>query len=245
MTARFDALLFDAGGIFVVPDPVTTGMVLEPLGGTTSVGRLVRAHYAGMAAIDASTREHDAESIERISWRPYRLAYAREAGVAADRCDEAARQLSRVFSAFLWKFVLVESVSALWRLHLEGVRVGIVSNASGQIERTLAYEGVAQVGEGSGVPVVIVTDSNVVGVAKPDPRVFDDSIRAMGVDPRRIAYVGDSYVNDVGGARNAGLVPILFDPYGFHPDADCERIASVHELVAMMDPRTRAGWGSN
>jgi putative hydrolase of the HAD superfamily len=245
MTARFDALLFDAGGIFVVPDPVTTGMVLEPLGGTTSVGRLVRAHYAGMAAIDASTREHDAESIERISWRPYRLAYAREAGVAADRCDEAARQLSRVFSAFLWKFVLVESVSALWRLHLEGVRVGIVSNASGQIERTLAYEGVAQVGEGSGVPVVIVTDSHVVGVAKPDPRVFDDAIRAMGVDPGRIAYVGDSYVNDVGGARNAGLVPILFDPYGFHPDADCERIASVHELVAMMDPRTRAGWGSN
>ena len=78
MTARFDALLFDAGGIFVVPDPVTTGMVLEPHGGTTSVARLVRAHYAGMAAIDASTREHDAASIERISWRPYRLAYARD-----------------------------------------------------------------------------------------------------------------------------------------------------------------------
>ena len=245
MTARFDALLFDAGGIFVVPDPVTTGMVLESHGGTTSVATLVRAHYAGMAAIDASTREHDAASIERISWRPYRLAYAREAGVPEERRDEAARALARVFSAFLWKFVLVESVSALWRLHLEGVRIGIVSNASGQIERTLAYEGVAQVGEGSGVPVIIVTDSHVVGVAKPDPRIFADAIRAMGVDPGRIAYIGDSYVNDVGGARNAGMVPLLYDPFDFHVGADCERLGSLHDLVAMMDPRTGAGWGSN
>ena len=33
MSKRFDALLFDAGGVFVVPDPLTTGMVLEPFGG--------------------------------------------------------------------------------------------------------------------------------------------------------------------------------------------------------------------
>lgn len=59
-----------------------------------------------------------------------------------------------------------------------------MSNASGQIEKTLAYEGVAQVGNSSGVPVIIVTDSHVVGVAKPDARVFADAIRAMGMSPR-------------------------------------------------------------
>ena len=47
MTKRFDALLFDAGGVFVVPDPLTTGMVLEPFGGTTSPGALPLCRHGG------------------------------------------------------------------------------------------------------------------------------------------------------------------------------------------------------
>jgi putative hydrolase of the HAD superfamily len=86
---------------------------------------------------------------------------------------------------------------------LLGTRIGIVSNASGQIERTLANENVCQVGDGSGVPVLIVTDSHVVGVAKPEPEIFDAAIAVMHVPRERIAYIGDSYINDVGGARNA------------------------------------------
>ena len=62
MSKRFDALLFDAGGVFVVPDPLTTGMVLEPFGGTTKLGALVRCHYAGMAAIDEATASQAAGS---------------------------------------------------------------------------------------------------------------------------------------------------------------------------------------
>ena len=122
-------------------------------------------------------------------------------------------------------------MAGLWRLHLAGVRIGVVSNASGQIERTLANENICQVGAGSGVPVLIVTDSHVVGVAKPEPEIFNEAIDVMNVPRDRIAYVGDSFVNDVGGARNAGLHPLLLDPFGFHLDKDCERIASLHELV--------------
>lgn len=231
MTKRFDAVLFDAGGIFVVPDPLTTGMVLEPFGGTTNLSTLVRSHYAGMAAMDVASNEQDASSIERISWSSYRQAYAQQAGVPEAQVVAAAGALLRVFSAFLWRFPLHESVAGLWRLHLLGTRMGIVSNASGQIERTLANENICQVGEGSGVPVLIITDSHVVGVAKPEAEVFAEAIAVMDVSRERIAYVGDSYVNDVGGARNAGLVPLLLDPYGFHEGADCERITSLHEMI--------------
>ncbi|MBM3805942.1 MAG: HAD hydrolase-like protein [Actinobacteria bacterium] len=234
MTRRFDALLFDAGGVFLVPDPLTTGMVLEPFGGTTNLGKLVRCHYAGMAAIDDATTSQAAGSIDQISWISYRRAYARESGVPVKSVDKAAEALLRVFSAFLWRFPLHESVAALWRLHLIGVRIGIVSNASGQIERTLANENVCQVGEGSGVPVLIVTDSYVVGVAKPESQIFDEAVGVMDVPRERIAYIGDSYVNDVGGARNALLNPVLLDPFGFHFDKDCERIASLHDLVAFV-----------
>ena len=231
MAKNFDAILFDAGGIFVVPDPLTTGMVLEPFGGTTNISQLVRCHYAGMAAIDQATASQAASSIDQISWVSYRQAYAREAGVPEKNVSDATNALLKVFSAFLWRFPLHESVAALWRLHLAGVRIGIVSNASGQIEQTLANENVCQVGEGSGVPVLIVTDSHVVGVAKPEPAIFDEAISVMNVPRDRIAYVGDSFVNDVGGAKNAGISPILLDPYNFHVHDDCERITSLHDLM--------------
>ena len=39
MTKRFDAVLFDAGGIFVIPEPVSTGMAISAFGGTTEIGR--------------------------------------------------------------------------------------------------------------------------------------------------------------------------------------------------------------
>ncbi len=140
-----------------------------------------------------------------------------------------------LFSPFYWRYPMLESVAALWQLYLRKVPIGVVSNASGQIEATLAHLCICQVGEGSGVPVSIVTDSHVVGIAKPDPRIFADALATLGLPPERVAYVGDSYVNDVGGATAAGLVPLLYDPFDDHADYDCERLGSLHELLAFVE----------
>jgi FMN phosphatase YigB (HAD superfamily) len=37
---------------------------------------------------------------------------------------------------------------------------------------------------------------------------------------------------DVGGARAAGLHPILLDPHDDHPGADFDRLRSLEELLA-------------
>ena len=108
----------------------------------------------------------------------------------------------------------------------------MVSNATGQIEAVLARTGVCQVGDGPGVPVRVVIDSHVVGVAKPDPGIFDHGLRALpDIDRSRVAYVGDSVTMDIGGARNAGLFPILLDPYDDHVGADFHRVKSLYELL--------------
>ncbi len=39
---------------------------------------------------------------------------------------------------------------------------------------------------------------------------------------------------DVGGARAAGLRPVLIDPYDDHPGADFERIKDLRELLAWL-----------
>ena len=237
MTERFDALLFDAGGIFVVPDPTTIGMVVEQFGGQGDVASMVRAHYAGMAALDHLALERESGSIDKVSWDSYRRAVAMVSGIPAERGDEAVIRLRDLYSPMLWRWPILESTAALWRLHLKGVPIGVVSNASGQIEATLANQCILQVGAGAGVPVLIVTDSHVVGYSKPDPRIFDDSIALLeskGIDRSRIGYVGDSYVNDVGAARNAGMGGILLDPYDDRINFDCVRIRSLHELVEMV-----------
>jgi FMN phosphatase YigB (HAD superfamily) len=79
----------------------------------------------------------------------------------------------------------------------------------------------------------VIVDSHVVGVAKPDPAIFDHALPHFAeFDRSRIAYVGDSVTMDVAAAAAAGLLPILLDPYDDHAGADFDRIASVADLVA-------------
>ncbi len=172
---------------------------------------------------------------DRITWDIYRRAYVAAAGVQTEHEAEAANAMRKLFSPYYWRFPLLESVAALSQLHYRRVPIGVVSNASGQIEQTLANLCICQVGPGAGVPVSIVTDSAVIGFAKPDPRIFREAIAELNLDPGRIAYVGDSYVTDVGGARAAGLVPLLYDPFDDHAGYDCERVRSLHEVLEFVE----------
>ena len=89
-----------------------------------------------------------------------------------------------------------------------------------------------QVGAGEHVEMRCIVDSHVVGVAKPDPAIFDHALVYFAeFDRSRIAYVGDSVTMDIGAATAAGLHPILLDPYDDHAGADFERIGSVHDLA--------------
>jgi putative hydrolase of the HAD superfamily len=221
-----DAVLFDAGGIFVIPDPHVVQPLLGYYGGVADLDRYHRAHYAGMAA---KSRADSSES----DWSVYNVAYVESVGVHPADVEEASMVLDRTRSAWLWRYALDDSVRALRTLHERNVPIGVVSNATGQIESVLARSKVCQVGDGQGVPVRIVVDSHVVGIAKPDPRIFDFGLEALpGIDRSRVAYVGDSVTMDVGGARNAGLLPVLLDPYDDHDGADFLRVRSLLDLVS-------------
>ncbi len=52
--------------------------------------------------------------------------------------------------------------------------------------------------------------SDEVGSAKPDARVFEQAVRAFGVEPAALAHVGDREVNDVIGAQRSGARGVLY-----------------------------------
>jgi putative hydrolase of the HAD superfamily len=225
LTETFDAILFDAGGIFLLPDPTVLGPLLAYYGGDGSIAAHRRAHYAGMAAKSA------AGSHEQF-WHDYNVAYVRSVGVPEDEVAFAATVLEHTRNAYTWRWPIPESVRALAALHAAGMPIGVVSNASGQIAQVLAQSGVCQEGAGPHTPVRVIIDSHLVGVAKPDPAIFEFAlVHFPGVARHRIAYVGDSVTMDIAGARAAGLHPILLDPHDDHPGADFQRLRSLEELV--------------
>ena len=224
----FDAVIFDAGGVFVLPDPTVIAPLLAPFGGSIDLEFHRRAHYAGMAA------KSRVDAVE-ADWQVYNETYVATIGVAADMAAIAATLLGRTRSADLWRYPIAENVNAIGELAARGVPMSVVSNAAGQIEWVLEWSGVCQRGEGPLVAMRTIIDSEVVGIAKPDPQIFEFALVEHSETLRdRILYVGDSVSMDVNGSRAAGLVPVLIDPFDDHDAADFARVKSVADLIELI-----------
>lgn len=226
MKAEYDAILFDAGGVLVLPDPAILAPTLAYYGARTDHEAYVRAHYGAMAA---KSRAGGGES----DWAEYNNAYVELVEVPLHNRVAAASVLDRTRHAHIWRAPVVGAVEALQKLNQQNVPIGIVSNASGQIAEILERSHICQVGNGPLANVLCIIDSHVVDVAKPDPQIFEYALPYFnGIDRARIAYVGDSVIMDIAGASAAGLLPILIDPYNDAADlVSCRRIANLLELV--------------
>jgi HAD superfamily hydrolase (TIGR01662 family) len=127
----------------------------------------------------------------------------------------AALRPPGVGASALWKSVMPRVPEALARLHAIGMRLVVVSNSDGTVERSLEDAGLRSYFAG-------VVDSAIAGYEKPDPRIFAHAIERWHADPARTLHVGDLYHADVQGARSAGLHAVLLDPYGDWSLSDCE-----------------------
>jgi putative hydrolase of the HAD superfamily len=230
-----EAVLVDVGGVLVLPDHDRITGALERAGVHVDRSGLDRAHYAGVAALTEFSEG------DREVWAAYNRAYARACGAPEDALDEAVEHLLNEFATGeVWSRTVPGSVDALRRLGALGVHLAIVSNADGNAEQRLRDDGICQVGPGRGAAVGAIFDSTVVGLAKPDPRIFDLALEALAVPATRAIHVGDTPGADVDGARGAGVHPVLVDPYDFHADLDVERVGSLADVVELVRDRQPA-----
>jgi putative hydrolase of the HAD superfamily len=142
--------------------------------------------------------------------------------------DELAEALFRAFSDPAAYRLFDDVRPALDELAGRGVTLGLVSNFEPWLDEVLALQGIA--GRFAAVAV-----SGTLGVAKPDPRIFEAALDQAGADPGATVHVGDQPVNDVAGALAAGIAPVLIDRFGRHPDAGgahrVEDLGGLLELV--------------
>jgi FMN phosphatase YigB (HAD superfamily) len=226
------AVLLDAGGVFVLPDPDRILGAFARAECTVRREVLADAHYR--AAVRFGTHV-DVEADWSEAWLDYLQTYVAECGVPKDWREEAHRHIDSEFAdAALWVEPVPTSREGLQALADTGVRLGIVSNADGLMAQRLAQLELCQVGPGVGVEVECVVDSGNVGVMKPDPRIFEAAVDLLGLQVEQVWYVGDMPAIDVVGARRAGIRPFLMDPLGLHLDASYERVPSLAALADLI-----------
>ena len=228
---NISAILLDAGGVLLFPQPEAMLAPLLAAGVAPDLGSHERAHYRAMAVLDVpgSPAPH-----RDTWWSSYLADYITECGVAAELRDMLAGELAGI-KDLGWTHVGPGVGAGLRELAALGVPLGIVSNSDGTVEAELRRLGVCQTGDGDGIPVGVVIDSHVVGVAKPDPEIFHIALDALGVAAGdTVLHVGDSLRYDVAGALAAGLRPVHLDPYGYCPaPSGHEHVTSLAGVLRM------------
>jgi putative hydrolase of the HAD superfamily len=91
---------------------------------------------------------------------------------------------------------------ALAKLRATGVRAVVVSNWDVSLHSVLAQTGLAPLLDGT-------LTSAEFGAAKPAPAIFAAALELAGATAAAALHVGDSFEEDVLGARAAGIEPLL------------------------------------
>jgi putative hydrolase of the HAD superfamily len=227
-----EAVLLDVGGVLVLPEPDVVLPAVQAAGAVDATFEdLARGHYAGVAAMDRMALARGVQA----DWPGYYRAVAGELPAPAGAFDAVVEALRGAYVDLPWTGTIPGAVDALRRLADTGVALGIVSNSNGTVEEQLLRTRICQVGEGEGVPVVVVLDSFVVGIEKPHPGIFEQALDALGVDPAQAVHVGDTGWADVAGARAAGVRPVHLDPHGFCPiPDDHDHVSDLDGVIAFV-----------
>ncbi len=73
-----------------------------------------------------------------------------------------------------------------------------------------------------------VTNSEAVGVKKPNPIIFNHALKIANANPTESLMIGDNYEADIQGALDVGLDAILFN---YHNYKDVDHIKQVNHLL--------------
>jgi putative hydrolase of the HAD superfamily len=230
--------LLDAGGVLVFPAPQHMLPALNAAGVAPDLAALERAHYRAMSVQDVAV----VPPAQATWWHDYLRIYAEACGVPQDRCEELAVEIAGEVRGSSWAHIGIGAVDGLRAVAALGLPMGIVSNSDGSVESDLRRLGICYAPTApagavpTAIPVGVVIDSAVVGVAKPDPAIFYLALKALGVPPSgAVLHVGDSLRYDVAGALAAGLQPVHMDPFGFCPaPAGHPHIRSLADLPPLI-----------
>ncbi len=224
--APFDAVSLDVGGVLIMPDRRVVGRALARAGVGHDPARFFDGHFRAMAEIDRRRARPEETG-------PYARGFLLAVGTPDGQLEAGVAALGSVLRQSATWSRIRGAVPAARRLAAAGLRLAVTSNSDGTVAERIRRRRVFQVGDGPGVPLEHVTDSGVLGRAKPDPMTFLTTARALALPPERIFHIGDSGRFDADGAAAVGMLAVHVDPLGL-----CR--GDHHHVVSLADFAGRA-----
>jgi len=221
------AVLFDVDFTLALPGPELGpegyrhvgerhGLVLDPQ-------RYDAARQEAVASLQRSPElVHDDEIWVAFTERIVR-------GMGADDVDPQAAAACAADIVRAWelhdKFTLYDdALPVLEELRSHRIKLGLVSNGSRDLDEFVEHHGLV---------VDVAIGSRAFGRTKPHPSIFREALAALDVAPESAAMVGDSFEDDIEGARALGMRAFLLDREERYPD-EPDRLTTLLALPAAL-----------
>jgi putative hydrolase of the HAD superfamily len=230
-----ELLCLDAGNTVIFLDHARVAELCSDHGFAIDADALVRSEG------EAKRRAEDATMIDP-SWKnrdkPGAAAWGRMVATMLFCAGAEARSLGALLDLLwkehcelnLWRKVPPGFLGAAQAFKKTGGKIVVVSNSEGMLASLFARLGITDAFD-------YVCDSGLLGVEKPDPRIFDAAREKAGnVKKENTLHLGDVFATDILGARAAGVRYALIDPFEHYQGRHSEvpRVpGAVETMVAL------------
>ncbi len=225
-----EALLLDALGTLVALEPPAPRL-RRALSNGFGVSVSERDAERAIGAEIAYYRSHLDEGRDEATLAELRRACAQAMGAALPSEAREPLEPAALVSALLesLEFSVFEDVRpALREFRDRGLRLVVVSNWDVSLGDVLRRLDLTPLLDG-------VVTSAAAGARKPAAAIFTRALRLVRTPPGRAAHIGDSLVEDVEGARAAGIEAILLRRDGSAGPPGVRTISSLAELAAAIE----------
>ena len=184
-----------------------------------------------------TVKQRDEDHVERpiIELLYHVLEELGHTQVSSALIEEAIARMFSVSESYWHPMPNVHTI--MEHLSAEGLRLGIVSNASNtaNVQRLVDSAGLRPFFD----PIVVSAEQRV---RKPDKRIFTPVFQAWGFQPQQVVMTGDSLAADIVGAKQLGMYSIWLTAYAstpenetlletIMPDAVAEQLDEVPEII--------------
>jgi putative hydrolase of the HAD superfamily len=182
-----------------------------------------RYEAARQAALGSLQRHPELEHDDEL-WIVFTEAIVRGMGGDAEGARACAEDLVRAWELHERFTLYDDALPALAALREHDLKIGLVSNGSRDLEEFVVHHA---------LDVDCAIGSRAFGRTKPHPEIFRRALALLDVEPEEAAMIGDSYEDDIEGARALGLKAFLLDRDGRYPD-EPDRLPDLLALPAAL-----------
>jgi FMN phosphatase YigB (HAD superfamily) len=229
--SNVELLCLDAGNTVIFLDHERLATLSAQPGFTPSRASLVEAEGRAKIRAERGTLVHACVSArpEKTiqSWAKMVATILVEGGLQESRAQETVDTLwPHHVSRNLWSLVAQGLPESLRAFRKSGRRIALVSNSEGMLESLFTELAIRDCFD-------VLLDSGILGIEKPDPRIFEMALTQGHASKDNALHLGDVYATDILGAQAAGIACALLDPFGHyegkHPNVP--RVTSVADVV--------------